>query len=99
MKGYVFGVAAAVVLSLIGLVVIVLNASPETASLGVKVLFFGSLFLLLWGILTLKVFWVKSMLAQRHKRILRELDFQRSAAIGFVLAFVVVGFLIFRRLF
>src|SRR3989344_3660100 len=64
MRWQIYGVWAAFVSSLIGLVLIIWKIEPQTASLLVKTLFFITLFILVWSVTTLAVFSVKNRLVK-----------------------------------
>lgn len=99
MKWYVSGVAGAAGVSLVGIIVIIFNTDPKTASGAVKALYFASLFLFLWSLLTLGGYWLKSRIRSRQHRLLTETDFNRSAVSGFVIALIAIGYLIIKRIF
>jgi hypothetical protein len=60
----IYGVWAAVIVSLLGLGLVVLKTEPQIVSPQVKALFFIALFILIWSALTIIIFSIKNRLVR-----------------------------------
>ncbi len=60
MRWHIYGVWTALVVSLISLGLIVTKIESSTASLKIKIMFFATVFILLWNVATLAIFEFKN---------------------------------------
>jgi len=99
MRWQIYGVWAAFVSSLIGLVLIIWKIEPQTASLLVKTLFFITLFILVWSVTTLAVFSVKNRLVKLRalSQTAYEPIFYDSFLVGLFFSIIVLLIILIRK--
>ena len=97
MKWYIFGLVGAMLVSLLGLAMIILNATPETASGAVKTLYFAALFLFVWTTTTLAGVYIQSWRMKRKRKFLRPTDINSVARIAFLVSTIFLVILLLRK--
>ncbi len=101
MHWQIHGVGASFLISLIGLGFIVYTKEPQLASISVKSLFFITIFILIWSVMTLSIFFIKKRLirSQSPDNKAYELFFYDSFFFGLVIAIVTLLVLVTQRFF
>ena len=99
-KWYIWGGIAASAISLAGMMLVIWRATPESAPLLLKALFFVALFIFIWSGATLAIFSIKSRFAR--SRLFDETAYEGlfydSLLKGLLVAGILVAAVLIRRL-
>lgn len=99
MKWQIYGVWAALVISIISLGLIMWKAEPATVSLNIKILFFVALFILIWSVATLIIFSIKNRLVKSRalSKTAYEPIFYDSFLSGLLLSLVLIVTILIKK--